>query len=195
MYILKVMDIMDIASKVEAILFFKNEPVSRKKLATWLDIEEYELDEGVKTLEDNLDKRGGLKLIQKDGFLALGTDPEAGELIEGLVKDDLNKDLGRAGLETLAIVLYWGPVSRSEIDYIRGVNSSFIVRNLMVRGLIERVVDPKNSRSFLYRPTFELLGHLGLKSVTDLPDYDKVVENLKAFKENDVTHEDKQNNQ
>jgi segregation and condensation protein B len=75
------------------------------------------------------------------------------------------KDLGKAGLETLSIILYQGPISRAEIDYIRGVNSNFILRNLLIRGLIERVENPHDQRSFLYKPTLELISYLGLSKI------------------------------
>jgi segregation and condensation protein B len=92
------------------------------------------------------------------------------------------KDLGKAGLETLSIVLYQGPLSRSEIDYIRGVNSQFIMRNLLIRGLVEKVDNPVDRRSFLYKPTLALLGYLGVSTVTDVPDYETVRKNILAFK-------------
>jgi segregation and condensation protein B len=111
----------------------------------------------------------------------LVTRQEAAPLIEGLVKEELSRDLGKAGLETLSTVLYKGPISRRDIDYIRGVNSQFILRNLLVRGLIEKITDAKDERRFLYRPTFELLQSLGVSSVSDLPEYAKVQEELTAL--------------
>ena len=75
----------------------------------------------------------------------------------------MSSEIGKAGLETLAIVLYNGPVSRREIDYIRGVNSSFILRNLCVRGLVEREADSKDQKIFKYRSSLNLLAHLGIK--------------------------------
>jgi len=111
----------------------------------------------------------------------LGTAPEMGELIEALIKEELSKDLGKAGLETLSIVLYRGPISRSKIDYIRGVSSTFILRNLLVRGLVERVSNPDDQRSFLYKPTFELLSYLGISRIEDLPEYDAVKQELESF--------------
>jgi segregation and condensation protein B len=77
-------------------------------------------------------------------------------------------------LETISIIAYKGPVSRAEIDYIRGVQSNFILRNLQIRGLVEKITNEKDHRSFLYRPTFELLQFLGVSRIEDLPEYDKV---------------------
>jgi segregation and condensation protein B len=112
----------------------------------------------------------------------LGTAKELSSLIEQLTKEELTRDLGKAGLETLSIVLYQGPISRADIDYIRGVNSQFILRNLLIRGLVERVDNPADARSFLYQTTLQLLSHLGISKREDLPEFDKVREDIAAFK-------------
>ncbi|MDO8492914.1 MAG: SMC-Scp complex subunit ScpB [bacterium] len=161
---------MQIEQLIEAILFFKGEPVSIDRLKRILNKNNEEIAEALSTLEQNLSERG-IVLMRKEDEVMLATNKKAGDLIESLIKEELHKELGRAGLETLSIVLYLGPVSRSEIDYIRGVNSTFILRNLLIRGLIERIDNPKNKRSFLYQTTFELLSYLGVKSVLELPEY------------------------
>ena len=124
----------------------------------------------------------GLTLIQTDTEVMLGTAKEFSPLIEQLTKEELSRDLGKAGLETLSIVLYQGPISRADIDYIRGVNSQFILRNLLIRGLVERIDNPKDARSFLYKTTLDLLAHLGISKVEDLPEYEKVRSDIDAFK-------------
>jgi segregation and condensation protein B len=93
------------------------------------------------------------------------------ELIESMTKEELMKDLGKAGLETLSIVLYKGPISRTDIDYVRGVNSAFILRNLAIRGLI---VKEENK----YKPTLELISHLGMKNIEELPDKESILAEL-----------------
>jgi segregation and condensation protein B len=164
---------MTLDAKIEAILFWKGEPMAIKKLAAILEKSEQEIDEGLTELETKLQGRG-LSLIRKDGEVMLGSAKEMGPTIEALVKEELVRDLGKAGLETLSIILYRGPVSRKDIDYIRGVNSQFILRNLLVRGLVERITNPKDERSFLYKPTFELLSYLGLGSLKELPEYNEI---------------------
>jgi segregation and condensation protein B len=120
----------------------------------------------------------------------LGTSKDISSLIETLSKEELVKDLGKAGLETLSIILYQGPISRAEIDYIRGVNSNFILRNLLIRGLVERVENPNDQRSFLYKPTLELISYLGLSKITDLPDYETVRKDIEQYKQNEnIEHE------
>lgn len=171
---------MDLSAKIEAILFFKSEPVNISWLAKLFGKSEGEVKDALGQLEQVLAGRGVI-LILKEDEVRLGTSPEMGAIIEALVKEELAKDLGKAALETLAIVLYRGPVTRSQIDYIRGVNSTFILRHLLVRGLVERVPNPKDARSYLYKPTFDLLSFMGISTREDLPQYTEVVDGLKVF--------------
>lgn len=164
---------MQLEQKIEAILFWKGEAVSRKKLAEIFKVSQSDIDESVEKLKINLQNRG-VALIEKDDELVLGTAPELAQLFEDLQKEELNKDLSKAALETLSIVLYKNGASRSEIDYIRGVNSSFTLRALSVRGLVDKVPNPKDSRSYVYKPSFELLAYMGVKSVEELPDFKEV---------------------
>jgi segregation and condensation protein B len=164
---------MEIEKKIEAILFWKGEPMSRKKLSEILKVGEEEVNDGIEKLKINLKERG-IVLLEKDKEVSLGTAPELSDLIENLQKEELNKELSKASLETLSIVLYKNGASRSEIDYIRGVNSSFTLRALSIRGLVEKITDPKDSRRYIYKPSFELLSYMGVKSVEELPDYIEV---------------------
>ena len=77
--------------------------------------------------------------------------------------------------------LYKNGVSRAEIDYIRGVGSSYTLRNLMVRGLVERIPDEKDSRVWLYRPSFEFLKYMGIEKLENLPQYDEFRKEIAEF--------------
>jgi segregation and condensation protein B len=112
--------------------------------------------------------------LENNSTFALGTAPELSKMIEDLQKEELNKELSKASLETLSIVLYKNGASRYEIDYIRGVNSSFTLRALSIRGLVEKTTDPKDSRRYIYKPSLELISFMGVKSVEELPDYSEV---------------------
>lgn len=173
---------MALDAKIEAILFFKAEPLSIKKLAQILKTDEMEIKNALAILKEKLEGRG-VTLIEKDDEVMLGTAGDAGGIIEELSKEELSRDLGKAGLETLSIVLYRGPITRSGIDYIRGVNSTFILRNLLIRGLVEKIPNPNDQRSFLYRATFDLLSHLGISRVEDLPEYRGANESIEKFVE------------
>jgi len=168
-------------TQLESLLFWKAEPVSFKKIAEYLNVSTDDVVRLVGELETSLQGRG-ISVVQTDTDVTLTTSKESTAFIEQLTKDELSKDLGKAGLETLAIILYQGPISRADIDYIRGVNSQFVVRNLLIRGLIERVDNPTDARSFLYKTTIELLSHLGISKITDLPEYASVRSDIESFK-------------
>ena len=76
-------------------------------------------------------------------------------------------------METLAIIAYKGPLTRAHIEYVRGVNSSFTLRNLVMRGLVERMENPKDARSYLYGTSFNFLKHLGVARPEDLPRFEE----------------------
>lgn len=162
-----------LSAQLEALLFWKGEPVTHKRVADILKVDAKTLNTAIVELEAALAARGGgLVLVQKDDELMLGTAPAAAPLIEQLTREELTRDLGKAGLETLSIVLYKGPISRREIDNIRGVNSTFILRNLLIRGLVEKVNSPEDQRAFLYKPTMQLITFMGLTKPEELPEYD-----------------------
>ncbi len=177
---------MPLSTQLEAILFWKAEPISLRKLATLLNTDIGAVKTGLEELENTLKGRG-LTLVRTDEEVMLGTAKELSPLIEQITKDELSRDLGKAGLETLSIILYQGPISRADIDYIRGVNSQFIVRNLLIRGLVERVENPKDARSFLYKTTLQLLSHLGISKIEELPEYEQVRKDIEGFKMGQVS--------
>ena len=162
---------------IEAILFFKAQPVAKKNLLSLLDTTEEQLTESLATLSKRLEN-GATRLLETDTELSLVTAPEHDQLIENLRRDELKRDIGKAGAETLAIILYRGPVTRGEIDRVRGVNSSYILRNLMVRGLIERSSNTKRTE---YQITQDLLAHLGITHKQHLPGYENVLAQLEQF--------------
>jgi segregation and condensation protein B len=178
---------MTLEAKIEAVLFWKAEPISVAKLATLVGSDKDAVKEALEALSVSLESRG-LAIVISDDEVELRTAPDASSLIEKLTKDELMRDLGKAGLETLSIVIYRHPIKRSEIDFIRGVNSSFILRNLLMRGLVERMSEKEDTlpaqaggRGYSYKPTIELLSHLGVAKIEDLPDYARVKADLEAF--------------
>jgi segregation and condensation protein B len=173
---------MTLENKIEAILFYKNEPLEIKKLAKLLEMGEREIREALQNLAKNLENRG-ICLVMTEKEVSLATAPEIRSLIEQIAKDEMNSEIGRAGLETLSIILYNGPITRREIDYIRGVNSTFILRNLAMRGLVEREVDSKDQRVFRYKGSLNLLAHLGLKKIEELPEFNELRKKIEEVKE------------
>jgi len=171
---------MTLESKIEAILFYKNEPLTHKELSKILEVDVDTVRNALNNLKKSYENKG-IVLIETSDSVALGTHPELSSMFEKMQKEELSKEFGRAGLETLSIILYKGPVARREIDHIRGVNSGFIVRNLLIRGLIERTESGMGERSFSYRPTLALLKHLGVTSVKDLPEYGVALQKMNTF--------------
>ncbi len=171
---------MTLESKIESILFWKGEPVTIDFLSNAIGENQENIIKALDLLETSLVTRG-ITLQRAGDKVALGTAPENSQLIAKIKKEELSRDLGKAATETLSIILYKGPVSRRDIDYIRGVNSTFIIRNLMIRGLVERSQSSEDSRTFLYSSSIDLLSHLGLSKVDQLPEFHKVKNELADF--------------
>ena len=155
---------------LEALLFASGEPLAKKRLAGILGISEKELHVVAEGLREQLADRG-LVLVETEDALELRTGPEASDLVKKLRESEPSRDLGKAGLEALAVILYRDGATRSEIDWIRGVNSSQTVRSLLLRGLIDRTEDPSDRRRFRYKATTDALSHLGIARAKDLPRY------------------------
>lgn len=171
---------MELQHAIQAILFYQAEPMTIGRLAKLLKKEEEEVRDALIKLREEI-AGSGLSLVENGNEVMLGTSPGASSLIEEITKEELSKELSKAALETLAIVLYKGPVTRAEIDYIRGVNSNFILRNLQVRGLVEKQDNPNDQRSYLYKATFQLLEYMGATKSGDLPLYEETMTQLSTF--------------
>lgn len=162
---------------LEALLFASAGPVSKKRLAAMLGVTPTLLDQAAGALRDSLTNRG-LSLIETDTEFELRTSAEASEFVHKLREGELSRDLGRAGLETLAVILYRGGATRGEVDWVRGVNSSQTVRSLLMRGLIEKSENSEDARRPRYIATVDALAHLGLSRKEELPDYEELMRAL-----------------
>lgn len=119
-------------------------------------------------------ERGGIVLVDDGTEVELRAAPEASKVIEDTRKEAFSRGVGRAGLEVLTALLYRGSLTRAEVDFLRGVNSSQTLRTLASRGLVRKIPNPKDERLFLYEPTTELLSAIGLTHPSDLPQYAEV---------------------
>jgi segregation and condensation protein B len=153
---------------IEALLFAAGEALPKKRILSMLSINDEMLSAAVTELSKGLEGRG-VSLIVTDSELELRTSADAALVIEAYRKSELSRDLGKAGLEVLAIVLYQNGATRSEIDWIRGVNSTAAIRSLLLRGLIEREADSEDKRRVRYTPSIDAYAHLGVKSAEELP--------------------------
>lgn len=175
--------------KIEAVLFWKGEPVLFSDLSKIINQSEENTRNLVNKLKENLLNRG-LSIVVSDQEAQLVISPDINPEIQELIKKEREGELGKAGIETLAIISYRGPISRGDIEYIRGVNCQFAIRNLMIRGLIEKKVDKNDNRKNLYYPTIEALRFLGITDSKELPEYIKVNEDIEGFIKNSKNQQD-----
>lgn len=192
--------------RLEALLFLYGEALALKKISDVIGVKKDELSALLTYLEESLrDDSRGLQILSEGPVAQLFADekwenrkvqlvtkPENAGVLEAFVKSELTEELTPAGLEALSLISYFGPISRSHLEYLRGVNSVFTLRNLLLRGLVERFPDPKNANAYLYQPSFALLRHLGVKSKEELPDYQKFQQLLVSFEEQPETEPEPQ---
>ena len=161
---------MSLLSKLESILFVASKPLSVSTLAQSLQKNEVEVEEAIETLKMKYNQpESGIHILSEGKSVQFSTNPENGEVIQVFLKQEIAGELTKAQLETLTVIGYRGPVSRSEVEQIRGINCAVILRNLLMRGLIE---ESNEGLVPLYSLSFEALSHLGIHAVIELPEYE-----------------------
>lgn len=164
--------------EIEGLLFYRATPQKKSALKELLGLSDADLENALTSLRERL-ASGALRLVETTDTVTLMTAPELAPLIERIRRDEMRSEIGKAGIETLAIILYREPVSRAEIDRIRGVNSSFSLRALLVRGLIERRSGPGGAHLFSATPA--LYAHLGITQKHELPQFSQIMNALEVF--------------
>ncbi|MCL7454651.1 MAG: SMC-Scp complex subunit ScpB [Anaerolineae bacterium] len=160
---------LSLKAQIECLLFVANEPVSIERLATVLEAGPDQVEETLSTLAQEYLERG-IRLQRKGKRVQIVTAPEAADLVRAFLGLELTGRLSPAALETLAIVAYRQPVTRAEIEGVRGVNSDSVLRTLLHRGLVEEQgrLD-QAGRPIIYGTTFEFLQQFGLANLEELP--------------------------
>ncbi|NLA11858.1 MAG: SMC-Scp complex subunit ScpB [Firmicutes bacterium] len=156
---------------IEALLFLSEEPVRVKKIAAGTGIAAEEAQELLRELQEELtEQRRGLRIFEIAGGYQMGTAPELAPHLEQAVGDEESGHLSSAALETLAIIAYRQPLTRPEMEAIRGVRCEHILQNLLKRKLI-RVCGRKESpgRPLIYATTPDFLRYFGLNELEELP--------------------------
>lgn len=172
-----------IKSIIESILFVSGEPIKIKKIAAVSKLSSEEIKNGIEGLKQDLvSANRGVRIFEKEDEIQLVTNSENAEYINDFLKNELEQGLTRASLETLAIVAYRGPLTRMEVEQIRGVNCSFALRYLLLRGLIDRVENPNDSRSWHYKISFDFLKKLNFARIEDLPRYEELKKETEKVK-------------
>ena len=165
---------------IESLLFVADRAVSVEELATALDMPVEQVEAALERLSAGYQERG-IRLQRKGDRLQLVSAPEAGPQIEKFLGLENSGKLSPAALEVLAIVAYRQPVTRTQVDAIRGVNSEGVLRSLVRRGLLEEIGRAETvGRPILYGVTMEFLQHFGLESLQSLPQWETLGQELAA---------------
>jgi len=160
-----------IKSKIESLLFISAKPMAANQLADLLKADKKEIVKSAdELLADYKNNQTGVQIIKDGAKYQMVSSPENAKVIQEFIKDETTGELSRPSLEALTIIAYRGPVSKIDLDRIRGVNCALILRNLLIRGLIEGKLDKKKNETY-YTASFDFIRFLGLNSINDLPDY------------------------
>lgn len=169
---------MDLKAKIESLLFVSSKPLSYKTLAKLTGESEGKVRiAGAELVEERKDM--GVVVLEAGGSYQMATNAENSDLVKSFLNADLREKLTEATVEVLSIIAYRQPISKAEVEAIRGVNSQYSLRALLMRGLVEKVPNPYDARGSLYQTTTEFLQHLGLTSVDQLPDFAEVSKAIK----------------
>lgn len=165
-------------TKIESLLFIETKPLTLKKLSTLTETDESAVKEAVQNLQKVYEQRdGGVTVVHEGKNVQLMTAARNSEFIADYLNTEETGELSRPSLETLTIIAYRGPVAKTEIELIRGVNCSLILRNLMIRGLVEEVGETEVG-SPVYHVTLDLLRLLGVNKASELPGYEDLNSNI-----------------
>ena len=168
-------------ARLEALLFTHGEPLKRSKVEKVLSVESEECEALIKAFGEKLQPEDrGLTLLLTAEDVQLVTKPQFGDLLLSFLKEELTEELTPASLEALSLIAYGGPLSRARLDFLRGVNSSFTLRTLRLRGLIDRVADLELSHSFVYDVTPECMRYLGVTRREELPRFEEFKNHLQS---------------
>lgn len=161
-------------STIEALLLVANRPLTKKELTKLTSGSVEEISGALAEIREHFEQvGGGIRLVENSEKYTLSTAPETAGVVGEFVKAETVGDLTRPQLETLTIIAYRGPVAKSELDSIRGVSSGMVIRNLLIRGLIEER-EVKGALEAHYEVTVPFLQHLGVVRTEDLPEYNKL---------------------
>ena len=165
---------MSIKSKIESLLFISAKPLAASQLADLLKMDKKEIIKGAdELLEQYKTSQAGVQIIKDGSKYQMVSAPANAKAVQEFIKDETTGELSRPSLEALTIIAYRGPVSKIDLDRIRGVNCALILRNLLIRGLIDGRFDKKKNETY-YTSTFDFLRFLGLNDIKDLPDYTRL---------------------
>ena len=165
---------------IESILFISGNPVEIAILAEKLEVSEKEIRNAAEILKDRYSGENGIHLLIFNKKLQFCSNPNNAKQVEAVLNSIRERELTNAMLETLAIIAYKQPVTRLEIEEVRGVDCTYSVQNLTKLGMIEAVGRKETiGKPILFGTTDEFLKRFSLSQISDLPDYEVFVQRLK----------------
>lgn len=165
---------MSIKSKIESLLFISAKPLAASQLADLLKADKKEVIKSAdELLADYKNREAGVQIIKDGSRYQMVSAPANAKTVQEFLKDETTGELSRPSLEALTIIAYRGPVTKIDLDRIRGVNCALILRNLLLRGLIEGKFDKKKNDTY-YTATFDFIRFIGLNDIKELPDYERL---------------------
>lgn len=180
------MDLEILENVLEALLFVSGQELKISEICESLEVQKSEIDKAISNLKNKYNGKCGIHLITFSGKIQFGSNPNYTDLVSKVLNPIREKALSNAALETVAIIAYRQPITRLEIENIRGVNSDYAINMLLKNNLIE-VVGRKDAigKPLLFGTTDEFLKRFGIESLEDLPDYEKLLESIKIINSNE----------
>lgn len=173
------MESQKLRSTIESLLFVSGEPMKLARIAKICEVSKDDVATEIEALNnDYKNSERGLAVIKKDDLVQLATSASNAQFVSQLVSGELGSELSRSALEVISIIAYRGPITRSQIELIRGVNCSYVLRSLLVKGLVERK-ETADIRGYLYEISFDFLKSLGITGVQELPEWESLSKNEK----------------
>lgn len=169
---------------IESVLFVAGEPVLISDLCFKFDVKPKQIEKAVEKLGQKYDEKSGIKLLCFNNKLQFASNPKYVDYVSSVLNPIRQRNLTKATLETIAIIAYKQPVTRLEIEEIRGVNCDYAINILLEHKLIE-IVGRKDAvgKPALFGTTDEFLKRFNISSVADLPDYNELLENIQKIRE------------
>jgi segregation and condensation protein B len=161
-----------LTTHIESILFAAAKPISLDQLKKYFSVSREVITEAMEDIRTRYNREtSGIHLLEQEGKVQFVTNPDASEDVAAFLKKDATSPLTKPSLETLTVIAYRGPISRPELEQIRGVNCGLILRNLLIRGFIEEKQDNERLQ-LVYSVSMDFMRKLGLTHLEELPEYE-----------------------
>lgn len=167
---------------IEAIIFASGNGISRNRIIEGLkdSYSQEEINDGINLLIEQKTEDSGIILIQSDGVIQFQSNPRYGDILSDILLETREREISKTLLQVLAIIAYKQPVTKSEIEELRGINSDYVISMLLKLDLIDAVGRKETiGRPILYGTTREFLRKFGLESLSEMPDYDDLMHKIK----------------